>query len=224
MRRGEKAVGSRPKRLDVAKGLFLEEVLEGLAGVAVARRRRTAIGWTLLRIGSRRGVLLHGHTKFVQRAVVLRIFRRDALGHRLRALKLRSAVEEPALLAAVQLKIALRACAGRVKPVAKHRAAIGAARPRYRSDHPRRARPKLIGARSALRWLAVVRPFLLFVLLCVAISAMTVLSIHKTPPYSSPGGLPLTGFRAARWHAPHLGLYPIGLLHSTVNAIFPRVY
>src|SRR6266478_6456592 len=42
-----------------------------------------------------------------------------------------------------------------------------------------RARAKLIGARAALRRLAVVRPVLLILLFRVAITAVTILSIHK---------------------------------------------
>lgn len=183
----------------------------------MARRGSIAVGRRLLRVRGRSRILFHGHPKFVKRAVILRIFRRNALLYRLHALKLRAAIEEPALLATMQLKIALGTSPVRVEPVREHRSAIGAARPRYRADHARRARSELIGARAALRWLAILRPFFLFVLFRVAVPAMTILSIHKRLPRSVLADChsQISDFRACRYGAFHLGLYPTGLLHST---------
>jgi len=159
--------------------LLLEKVLEGLAGVVVARRGRRGGRSSLLRVGGWRGVFLHGGAKFVEGAVVLRVLGGDALRNRLRAFKLRAAVEETALLATVQLESALGTLAVGVKAAGEHCAAIGAARARDGADHARRSRAKLIGARTALLRLAVVRPFLLVLLFRVAIPAVTILSIHK---------------------------------------------
>jgi len=84
--------------------LLLEEVLEGLAGVVVTRRgSRGGRGVALLRVRSGGGVFLHGGAEFVKGAVVLGVLGGDALGNRLGALKLRGAIEETTLLAAMQL-------------------------------------------------------------------------------------------------------------------------
>jgi len=176
----EDANGSRmTRKRKCGRELLLEEVLEGLAGVAVAGRRGVAVHGRLLRVGGGRGVLLHGHAEFVELAIVARVFGGNALRDGLGALKLRAAIEEAALLAAMQLKIALGAGAAGVETVGEHRAAIGAATPRHRADHARRPRTELIRARTALRRLAVVRPFFLFALFCIAVTAVTILAIHK---------------------------------------------
>jgi hypothetical protein len=219
--------------------LFLEEVLEGLAGVVVARRGRRGGGSSLLRVGGGRSVFFDRGAEFVEGAVVLRVLGSDALGNGLGAFKLRAAVEEAALFATVQLEIALGALAVRVKAAGEHGAAIGTARAGHGANHARGARAELIGARTALRRLAVVRPFLLVLLFRVAIPAVTILSIHKpsynmptrrqtrapaalgrakTRPYNCRG----RQAKARLYNA--TDLYPIGLLHSTVTAIFPRVY
>jgi len=141
--------------------------------------------WRLrrLHIRSRRRVLFYRRAEFVERAIVLRILRRNSRRNRLRAFKLRARIEEPALLAAVQFKIAFRTLSLHIKPGHQHRAAIRAPCPRYRPHHPRRARPQVIGgaARAALRWLAVVSIFLLvlFLFLGITIAAVSVLAIHK---------------------------------------------
>ena len=160
--------------------LLLEKILEGLAGVVVPRRGRRSSRSSLLRIGRGRGIFFHRGAKFVERAVVLRVLRRNALGNGLGAFKLRAAVEEAALFATVQLEGALGTLAAGVEAVAEYRAAIGTASARYGTDHARRARTELIGARTALRRLAVMRAVLLFLLFRVAITAVIVLSIHKT--------------------------------------------
>src|ERR1700737_4449786 len=84
--------------------LLLEEILEGLAGIIVPRRGRRSSRNSLLRVGRGRSVFLHRGAKFVECAVVLRVLGRDALGNGLGAFKLRAAVEEPTLFAAVQLE------------------------------------------------------------------------------------------------------------------------
>src|SRR5215472_8463198 len=84
--------------------LLFEEVFEGLARVARARRRRCS-GARGLRIRSGRGVFLDGHAKFVEPAIVAGILGRDALANGLRALELRASVEEAALLAAMQFEL-----------------------------------------------------------------------------------------------------------------------
>src|SRR5579864_1298165 len=160
--------------------LLLEEVLEGLAGVVVARRRGGGgRGASLLRVGGGRGVLLYGGAELVEGAVVLGVLGGDALRNRLGALELRGAIEEAALLAAVQFQTAFRTLAVGVEAAGEHRAAIGAARAGDGADHARGARAKLIGARTARRGLAVVRPLLLVLLFRVAIAAVAILSIHK---------------------------------------------
>jgi hypothetical protein len=159
--------------------LFLEEVLEGLPGVAVTGRRGVAVHGRLLRVGGGSRILLHRHTKFVKGAVVAGVLRRDPLRDGLGALELRAAVEEPALLAAVQLEVAFGAGAVGIETVGEDGAAIGAARARYGADHARRTRTELIRPGPTLRRPAVVRPFLLFILFRVAVAAMTILAIHK---------------------------------------------
>src|SRR5260370_20129874 len=223
--------------------LLVEEVLEGLAGVVVARRGRRGGVSSLLRVGGGRGVFFHGGTKFVEGAVVLGVLGRDALWDRLRALKLRGAVEVEALFATVQLESAFGTLAVGVKATGEHCAAIGAAGTGHGADHARRSRAELVGARTALRRLAVMRAFLFVLLFRVAITAVTILSIHKrlrTPKCArqfarkSRASGAWTGpvchrqaacgrqAKARPYNA--TDLYPIGLLHSTVNAIFPRVY
>ena len=159
--------------------LLFEEILEGLAGVVVARRGRRGGRSSLLRVRGGRGVFFHGGAKFVEGAVVLCVLGSDAFGNRLRAFKLRAAVEEAALFATVQLESALGALAVGVEAAGEHCAAIGTARACHGADHARRSRSELIGARTALRRLAVVRAFLLVLLFRVAIAAVTILSIHK---------------------------------------------
>ena len=89
------------------------------------------------------------------------------------------APEEAALLAAVQLELALGAFSVGIEAGGKDRAAIGAARAGYGADHARSARAELIGAGTSLRGLAVMRPFFFFIFLGIAVPAVTVLSIHK---------------------------------------------
>src|SRR6266403_1708830 len=98
-------------------GLFLEEVLEGLAGIVVARRGRRGGGRSsLLCVGRGCGVLFDGGAKLVERAVVLGVLGRDAVRNGLGTLKLSAAIEEAALLATVQFKSALGTLTVRIKP------------------------------------------------------------------------------------------------------------
>src|SRR5882672_7763636 len=159
--------------------LLLEEVLEGLAGVVVARWRWRRGCSALLRVGGGGGVLLHGGAKFVELTGILGVFGGNALGNGLRTLKLCAAVEEAALLATVQLEGALGTLTVGVKATAEHGAAIGATRTSDGADHAGGARAELIGARAALWRLAVMRTVLLLLLFRVAIAAVIILSIHK---------------------------------------------
>src|SRR5580704_15009970 len=92
-------------------GLLLEEIFEGLAGVVMPGRSWGRGGGGLLRVGRGSGVLFDGHAKFVELAIVLGVFVSDAFGDRLGALKLGAGIEEAALLAAVQVELALGAFA-----------------------------------------------------------------------------------------------------------------
>jgi hypothetical protein len=172
-------VEERGTEPEMAVPLLLEKVLESLTRVVVAwRGRRGGVG-SLLCVGGGGGVFLDRCAKFIEGAVVLRIFGCDALWDGLGAFKLRAAVEKAALFATVQLESALGTLAVGVKAAGEHGAAIGAASARHGADHARRARAELIGARTALRRLAVMRAFLLVLLFRVAITAVTILSIHE---------------------------------------------
>src|SRR5204863_3261240 len=132
-----------------------------------------------LLVGCRRGVLFDSGSKFVELAVVFAVLRSNALGNRLGAFKLRAGIEEAALFAAVEFGVAFGAGAGGIETGDKDGAAIGATRPGDGADHARSAGPKMIvlAARAALWRLAFRTRFLFFV--GIAISAMTVLTIHK---------------------------------------------
>jgi hypothetical protein len=161
--------------------LLLEQVFEGLAGVAGARRRgRRRAGTCGLCIGSGRGVFLDGHAEFVERAIVLGVFGRDALFNRLRAFELRARIEKAALLAAMQFELALGALPVGIEAGSQDGAAIGTARASDGSDHARGARTELIGTtRTARRRLLFVRTLALLTFLRIAVTAMTILAIHK---------------------------------------------
>src|SRR5579864_4474022 len=200
--------------------LFLEEILESLAGIIGARRARSGGGRYLrgLCVGSRRGVFFDGHAEFVELAVVLGVLGSDALGDGLSALELGAGVEEAALLATVKLELALGTLAVGVEAGGKNCAAVGTAAAGDRADHARSARPELIGPRTALRRLALVL-FSLFAFFCVAVTAMTILAIHKR---LRPDAMPdfdcdCLDFRADA-HS-NRGMYPTGLLHSAHSAI-----
>ena len=143
-----------------------------------------------MHVRGRRRIFLHCSAKLVERALVFRVFRRNTRGYRLRAFELRARVEEPALFATVQFKIALRTFPVRIESGRQHRAAIRAARARHGADHPRRARSKMIGssARAALRRPAISVFFLVsFLFFRFSIAAVAVLAIHKRlrPPVTT---------------------------------------
>jgi len=170
--------------------LFFEKVFKCLAGVGVARRpvgrRRT--GGVRLSVGSGRGVFFDGHAEFVEGAGILGVLGGDAFLDRLSAFELRTRVEKAALLAAMQLELALGAGAVGIEPGSEDGAAIGAARAGDGADHARRARAELIGAaRAAGGRLAIARLVFLILLFRVAVTAVSVLSIHKRlrPPVST---------------------------------------
>jgi len=133
-----------------------------------------------LSVRSWRGVFFDGHAEFVKGAGVLGVLGRDALRDGLSALELRAGIEKAALFAAVQFELALGACAIGIESRSEDGSAIGAAGAGDGADHARRAGTELIGAAwAASGRLAVVR-FVLFILLFrVAVTAVTVLSIHK---------------------------------------------
>jgi len=159
--------------------LFLEEVFEGLAGVARARRRRSD-GAGGLRVGSGRGVFLDGHAKFVEGAGVLGVFGGDARANWLRALELCAGIEKAALLAAVEFELALGTLAVRIETRGEDSAAIGTAGAGDGPDHARGARAELVGAaRAARRRLLFVRALALLTFFGIAVAAMTILTIHK---------------------------------------------
>jgi hypothetical protein len=193
--------------------LLFEEVFEGLARIIRARRwSRWSPGG--LCVGSGCGVFLDGHAKFVELAMVLGVFGRDALFNRLRALELGAGVEEAALLATMQLKLALGAPAVGIKAGGEDSAAIGTAGTGNGSHHTRGAGTELIGAARAARWrLLFVRAFALLTFLRIAVTAMTILTIHKylrPPVLTDCNGYNLDLYATVC----QLGLYPTGLLHS----------
>src|SRR5260370_3135427 len=191
MRAGRVRPASRKERRErFMKWLLLEEVFEGLASVRVAHGcgggRGTGRG--RLSIGSWRGIFLDGHAEFVESAEVLCVLRRDALLDRLGAFELRARIEEAALFAAVQFGLALGTRPVGIKSRSKHCAAVRTASARDRTDHARRAGAELIGAaRPASGSLAIVGLVLFILLFRVAVTAVTILSIHKRlrPPVST---------------------------------------
>src|SRR5437899_7720095 len=84
--------------------LLLEEILEGLASVILGRGRSRGDAISLLGVGRWCSVLLDRSAKLIERAVILRVLRSDAVRDGLRALELSAAIEEAALLATVQFK------------------------------------------------------------------------------------------------------------------------
>jgi hypothetical protein len=93
---------------------------------------------------------------------------------------LRAGIEEAALFAAMQFELAFGARSIGVEARSKDSAAIGTARAGDGADHARGARAELIGAaRAAGGGLAVVRPIFFVLFFRVAVTAVTILSIHK---------------------------------------------
>jgi len=140
-----------------------------------------------LGVGGGSGIFFYGHAEFVELAIILCVFGSDALGDGLRALELGAGIEEATLLATVKLELALRTLPIGVETGGEDGAAIGAAAARNGADHARGARAELIGARPALRRLAILAllPFCAF--FRVAVTAVTVLAIHKR---LRPGAVP----------------------------------
>jgi len=196
--------------------LFLEEVFEGLARIGVARRsggRRRARS-VRLSIRRWRSIFFNGHAEFVKGTGVLCVLRRDAFLDRLGAFELRAGIEKAALFAAVQFGLALGALPVGIESRCEHSTAIGTARAGDRADHTGRAGAELIGAaRSAGGGLTFVL-VLLVLLFRVAVTAVTILSIHKRLRPPSLDGLPQLQLMLLRCRACQPGLYPIGLLHS----------
>jgi len=150
----------------------------------VARWGGGSGGGSLLGVGGWGGVLLYRRAELIERAIVFRVFGSDALRDGLRTFKLRTGVEEAALLAAVQLELALGAFSVGIEAGGEDGAAVGAAGAGYGADHARGAGTELIGAGATLRGPAIVIVaiavrFFLVVFFRVAIAAVTVLSIHK---------------------------------------------
>jgi len=171
----------RIKGSALRRELFLEKILEGLAGIIGARRGWRGGGRYLrgLGVGSGGGVFFNGHAEFVELAVVLGVLGGDALGDGLSALELGAGIEEAALLTTVKFKLALGTLTVRIEAGGEDSATVGTSAARDRANHARSARAELIGARTALRRLAVVTLFSFFAFFRVAVAAMTVLSIHK---------------------------------------------
>jgi hypothetical protein len=171
-----------------------------------------------LGVGCGSRVFFDGHAELVELAIVLGVFRSDAFGDGLRTLELGAGIEEATLLAAVKLKLAFGTLAVGIEAGSENSAAIGASTARNGTDHARRARAELIGARTALRRLAFV--FLFFVaFLRVAVAAMTVLSIHKR---LRPDAMPDCDYDCLSFRADaraNLVIYLTGLLHSAHSAI-----
>jgi len=160
--------------------LFLEEVVEGLAGVHGPRGRNLRLNLRGLRVRSRRGVLFDGRSEFVEGAIVLGVLGRDALGDRLGALKLGAAIEKTALFAAMKFEAALGTLSVGIETRSEDGAAIGTAGSCHGANHARGSGPQMIvhPAGTALRRLAIVWPLLLFSFFGIAITAMAILTIH----------------------------------------------
>src|SRR5271154_2259002 len=164
--------------------LLLEQILERLPRIVRpdmrGRRCRCRRG---LRVRSRRRIFFNRHAEFIELAIVLGVLRRNALRNWLCAFRLRPGIEKPALLAAMQFRLALRTLPVGIEPRREHRAAIRATPARDRADHPRRARPELVRSpRPPLRRGSGVPPvsfFFLVVLFRVSIPAVAVLTVHK---------------------------------------------
>lgn len=174
--------GGKPLQGRSEQRLLLKKIFEGLARVgrtARSRLRQSSGDLRGLLIGSWRGVFFNGHAEFVKLAAILAVFRSDPLGDRLSAFKLRPGIEETALFAAVELGIAFGASAVGIEAGDQDRSAIGTAGARDRADHARGARTKMIvlPSRAALWRLTLRTRFFLFI--GVAVTAMTVLTIHK---------------------------------------------
>ena len=93
----------------VAGNYFLKRSSKALR--ASLGRRRCGRGWSVRRVVHRRSILFHRHSKFEERAIVLRILVRDSFRNRLRAFELLARIEMHALFAAMHRRMASRAFA-----------------------------------------------------------------------------------------------------------------
>ena len=102
--------------------LLLEKILEGFARVAGTSR-----GWSGSGSGGsvvyRRSVFFDGHAQLKERAIIFRVFLRDALRYGLRAFKLLAGIEVNALFAGVHLSVAAGTLASRIEAGHQDRAA-----------------------------------------------------------------------------------------------------
>jgi len=111
---------------------------------------------------------------------LLRAFGGDARFDRLGAFELRAGVEKAALLATMEFELALGTFAVGIETGSEDGAAVRAARAGDGANHARSARAELIGAaRTAGRRLLLVRPFPLLCFFGIAVTAVTILAIHK---------------------------------------------
>src|SRR5690348_242998 len=170
----------------VRSRLLLEEVFERFAGVVGAPRARGHRRGSRS-VSHRRGVFLHVHSHFEERALILRVLLRDSLGDRLRALELPSRIEVDALLAAMQFRLATRTFSAGVESRRQHRSAIRAARAHHGSDHARRPRPHhiVLGTRRFRRpALAIFVAALAAVAVAVTVfvTSLSILPFHVLPP------------------------------------------
>ncbi len=177
-------LGTPPKNRRNPNALLLKQILKRLPRIHRPSLCRGFYRYlSRLHVGCRRSVFFYRRAKLIKFAVVFRVFRGHSGGNGLRTFKLHSAIEEPALFAAMQFKIALWAFPVRVKSCHQHRSAVRTSRTRHRSYHPRRAWTEMVRrtSRSALRRLPIrLISLLLFILLLgVSIAAVTVLAIHK---------------------------------------------
>jgi len=177
----------------------------------------------LCRLGIRGGggVFFDGHAEFVKLAVVLGVLGSDALGDGLGALELRAGIEETALLATMQFKLALGTLTIGIEARGEDGAAVRTSAAGDSADHARSARPELIGAGTALRRLALVL-LSFFAFFRVAVTAMTVLSIHRC---LRPDAMPDCSYDCLDFRADahsNRGMYPTGLLHSAHSAIITQ--
>jgi hypothetical protein len=205
---------------EINRGLLFEEVLEGLAGVVGARRRGAGGGRNLrgLSVGSGGGVFFNGHAEFVELAIVFCVFGGDAFGDGLGTFELGAGIEEPALFAAVKLELTLWTLTVGIETGGQDGAAVGTTSASDGADHAGSARAELIGAWTALRRLALVL-FSFFAFFRVAVTAMTVLSIHNR---LRPDAMPDNDYDCLKFRAgthSHLVMNPTGLLHSADSAI-----
>ncbi len=136
--------------------LFLEKILECLAGIAGTRNVPGGNRWSR-NGGRRRRIFFDRGAEFVEPAIVPLVLARNAFGNGLHAFKPRARIEIRALLAGMQVESALRTLSFRIETRLQHGATIRTSRARDRADHARRPRSDLILSRMAFR-----RPFLFF--------------------------------------------------------------